>query len=204
MPSFADRLLRCVLGLVACGLGIALILRADLGAAPWDVLHQGISRHTGIAVGTVIIGVGVVVLLVWIPLRERPGLGTVLNAVLIGLTVNLIEPHLTVPDHVVVRLGALAAGILAFGLGSGLYIGAGLGAGPRDGLMTGLARRGLSIRVARTGLEVAVIVAGVALGGSIGLGTAAFALGIGPVVQWCLPRLALDQPTPRAVAEPVV
>lgn len=192
----AGRLTRCIAGLAVCGVGISLLLRADLGAAPWDVLHQGISRHTGLSVGTVIIVVGAALLLVWIPLRERPGVGTVLNAVLIGLTVDVVQPLLDVPDRFVVRLAAVVAGVLAFGVGSGLYIGAGLGPGPRDGLMTGLARRGLSIRVARTGLEVVVVIAGVALGGTVGIGTVAFALGIGPVVQWCLPRLT----TPSASA----
>lgn len=198
MTGFGDRLLRCVVGLAVCGVGIALLLRAELGAAPWDVLHQGISHHTGLPVGTVIVIVGAAVLLAWIPLRERPGLGTVLNAVLIGLTVNAVEPLLDVPDQLGARLVAVAAGIVSFGLGSGLYIGAGLGPGPRDGLMTGLARRGWSIRAARTGLELVVVIAGVALGGTIGLGTAAFALAVGPVVQWFLPRLTVH---PRPAAE---
>lgn len=195
----AGRLTRCIAGLAVCGVGISLLLRADLGAAPWDVLHQGISRHTGLSVGTVIIVVGAALLLVWIPLRERPGVGTVLNAVLIGLTVDVVQPLLDVPDRFVVRLAAVVAGVLAFGVGSGLYIGAGLGPGPRDGLMTGLARRGLSIRVARTGLEVVVVIAGVALGGTVGIGTVAFALGIGPVVQWCLPRLTTPSASARTL-----
>lgn len=195
VATFGRRLLHCVVGLVVCGLGITLLLNADLGAAPWDVLHQGISRHLGWSVGVVIMAVGALLLLLWIPLRERPGLGTVLNALLIGATVDVIEPRLVVPDHVAARLGAVVLGVVAFGVGSGIYIGAGLGPGPRDGLMTGLARRGISIRVARTAIEVAVVVGGLALGGRVGVGTAAFALGIGPVVQWCLPRLTLP---PRA------
>ena len=168
------------------------------------MLHQGISRLTGLPVGTVMIVVGVGLLTLWIPLRERPGLGTILNALLIGVTVNVLDGRLDVPDHLLARLAAVGTGVIAFGAGSGLYIGAGLGPGPRDGLMTGLARRGWSIRVARTGIEIIVVAAGVALGGTIGVGTIAFALGIGPVVHFFLPRLSVTGTRPRLVApEPV-
>ncbi len=186
-----ERIARCVLGLALFGAGIALIIQAELGAAPWDVFHTGVSELTGIPVGTVIILTGVVLLALWIPLRERPGLGTVLNAVEIGLVVDLTLPLLPETDSLPARVAMMVGGVAVVALGSGFYIGAGLGPGPRDGLMTGLARRGPSIRVARTGIEIFVLVVGVALGGSIGVGTAVFACGIGPLVQLFLPRLTM-------------
>ncbi len=190
--------MRCVAGLVLCGLGVALILHGDIGLAPWDVLHQGISERSDIPVGTVIVLVGFALLALWIPLRVRPGVGTLLNAVIIGVVVDLADPRLPTIDHLAVQVLAMLGGVLAFGVGSGLYIGAGLGPGPRDGLMTGLARRGLSIRVARTGIEIVVLVIGFALGGSVGLGTVTFAVGIGPLVQVCLPRLTMAAAPARA------
>jgi uncharacterized membrane protein YczE len=186
-----ERLARCIVGLALFGTGIALIIRGDLGLAPWDVFHQGVSNQTGVGIGTVIILTGAALLLLWIPLRERPGIGTVLNAVEIGLVVGLVLPHLPEPDHLVARFALMSSGIVLIALGSGLYIGSGLGPGPRDGLMTGLARKGLSIRAARTGIELTVMLIGIILGGSIGIGTAAFAFGIGPLVQLFLPRLTL-------------
>jgi uncharacterized membrane protein YczE len=187
-----ERLVRCVTGLALFGVGIALLLDADLGAAPWDVFHSGVTELTGIPVGTVIILTGVALLLLWIPLREQPGLGTILNAVEIGLVVDLVLPIVPEVDLLVVRAAMMIGGIVLIAIGSGLYIGAGLGPGPRDGLMTGLARRGISVRVARTSIELTVLALGVLLGGSIGIGTAAFALGIGPLVQWFLPRLTMQ------------
>jgi len=197
-----ERILRCVAGLALFGLGIALLLHANLGAAPWDVFHTGVSELTGVPVGTVIIITGIVILLLWIPLRESPGLGTVLNAIEIGVVVDLVLPHVPEPDALVVRLAMMLGGVVVIAIGSGLYIGAGLGPGPRDGLMTGLARRGISIRGARTGIEIVVLLIGVLLGGAIGLGTAVFALGIGPLVQFFLPRLTLPEraATPTDVA----
>ena len=197
-----ERILRCVAGLALFGLGIALLLHANLGAAPWDVFHTGVSELTGVPVGTVIIITGIVILLLWIPLRESPGLGTVLNAIEIGVVVDLVLPHVPEPDALVVRLAMMLGGVVVIAIGSGLYIGAGLGPGPRDGLMTGLARRGISIRGARTGIEIVVLLIGVLLGGAIGLGTAVFALGIGPLVQFFLPRLTLPERavTPTDVA----
>ncbi len=181
-----------MLGLALFGVGIALIIRGDLGAAPWDVFHTGISELTGVPVGMVIIIVGVALLALWIPLREQPGLGTVLNAIEIGLVVDLTLPLLPETDHLVPRTAMMLGGVVVIAIGSGLYIGAGLGPGPRDGLMTGIARRGwLSIRAARTGIEIIVLVVGVALGGSIGIGTAVFAFGIGPLVQIFLPHLTM-------------
>ena len=186
-----ERLLRCIGGLALFGLGISCFLTAKLGLAPWDVFHQGISNHTGIPVGIVIEIAGVFILLLWIPLRERMGLGTLLNAVEIGLVVFLIGKHLPHTDLLVPRALYLLGGLLSIAFGSGLYIGAGLGSGPRDGLMLGLSKRGISVRVARTVIELTVLVVGLALGGSIGIGTVAFTFGIGPLVQVFLPRLRL-------------
>lgn len=191
------RLAQCVGGLAICGLGIALIVQAELGVAPWDVLHQGVSERTGIPIGTVIVIVGFALLLLWIPLRVRPGVGTVLNAVVIGLVVDLALPRLPDTELLVVRVPELAAGIVMFGVGTGLYIGTGLGPGPRDGLMIGLVARGWRIQTSRTVLEVSVLVVGFVLGGSVGLGTAAFAFGIGPLVQFFLPRLRIDDERSR-------
>jgi uncharacterized membrane protein YczE len=188
---FAQRLARCVGGLALFGLGISLIIRGDLGLAPWDVFHQGVSDLLGVPIGTVIIATGVLLLLLWIPLHERPGLGTVLNALEIGIVVDLVLPRLPEVDHLAARFALMAGGIVIIAIGSGLYIGSGLGPGPRDGLMTGLARRGLTIRRARTLVEVIVVAAGLALGGSAGIGTVAFALGIGPLVQLLLPPLTM-------------
>jgi uncharacterized membrane protein YczE len=190
-----ERLVRCAIGLAMFGLGISMFLTAKLGVAPWDVFHQGVSKHSGIPVGIVIEITGVCILLVWIPLREKLGWGTVMNAVEIGLVVFAIGGHLPHTRLLVLRLLYLAGGLLAIALGSGLYIGAGLGSGPRDGLMLALSRRNISVAVARTGLEVVVLVAGLALGGSIGIGTVAFTLGIGPLVQLFLPRLRLRHDT---------
>ena len=187
-----ERVPRLVAGLVLCGLGIAFMVAADLGLAPWSVLDQGISEHTGIPIGTVSIIVGALVLAAWIPLRERPGLGTVLNVLLIGTTIDLALLVLDTPASLAGRLGYLAIGVFLWGPGTGLYIGAGLGPGPRDGLMTGLAARGVgSIRLVRTGIELTALAVGMALGGSVGLGTLAFAFTIGPNVQLFLPRLTL-------------
>jgi uncharacterized membrane protein YczE len=173
------------------GVGIALIIHADLGAAPWDVFHTGVSRLTGMSVGAVTILTGLALLLAWIPLRVTPGLGTILNALEIGVVVDLTLAALPGTDGLAVRVPMMLGGVLLVGIGSGCYIGAGLGPGPRDGIMTGLARRGVSVRAARTGIEVTVLVVGIALGGEIGIGTAVFALGIGPLVHLFLPRLTM-------------
>jgi uncharacterized membrane protein YczE len=190
-----ERIVRCVAGLVLFGIGISLLIDANLGAAPWDVFHTGVSELTGWSVGTIIIVTGIALLALWIPLKESPGLGTVLNAFEVGLVVGIALPLIPEPEALVPRVAMMLGGVVIIAIGSGLYIGAGLGPGPRDGLMTGLARHGLSIRVARTGIEVLVLVAGVLLGGSIGIGTAVFALGIGPLVQVFLPRLTMRDNT---------
>lgn len=190
---FAEKLLRCVVGLALFGFGITLFIRADLGLAPWDVFHIGVAEVLDLSIGVVIIAVGALLLLLWIPLRQRPGLGTILNAVEIGLVVDLTKPLIAEPDVLLVRVSMVACGLLVVALGSALYIGAGLGSGPRDGLMMGISKRrigtrAISIRAARTAIEMTVLVAGVFLGGTVGLGTVAFMLGIGPLVQLFLPR----------------
>lgn len=189
---FARRLGQLLPGLACFGVGIALMVRADLGLSPWQVFHQGVAENVGLEIGTVVIVTGVVVLLAWIPLRERFGLGTLLNVALIGNVVNVTLRLLPAEfGTVTTRVLVMAAGIMLIGLGSGLYIGAGMGPGPRDGLMTGLARRGPSIRAVRTGLEVSVLGVGWLLGGTVGAGTVAFALSIGPLVGFFLPRLTV-------------
>jgi uncharacterized membrane protein YczE len=178
------RFARCSGGLTVFGVGIALIITSHLGNGPWDVFHQGVAERTGVPIGTVIIATGAVLLLAWIPLRQRIGLGTVLNVVLIGAAVDLAM--LVLPDGfdaLAARLAAFAGGMALIAVGSGLYIGAGLGSGPRDGIMVGLAARGLSVRAARTGVEVAALAIGWILGGTVGVGTVVFALAIGPMVQ---------------------
>lgn len=194
--DWANRTTRCVAGLAAFGVGISLLLESHLGAAPWDVFHQGVSRHTGVSIGNVIVVTGVVLLLLWIPLRQRPGLGTLLNALEIGVVVDLVLPVLPTPDPLALRVAYLAAGLVVIAVGSGLYIGSGLGAGPRDGLMMGLKARGLSVRTARTAVEITVLGAGIALGGSVGIGTVAFTFGIGPLVQAFLPKMSLPPRRP--------
>ncbi len=178
-------------GLVLFGVGIALMVRADLGLGPWDVLHQGVAERIGLAIGTVTILTGLLVLLLWLPLRERPGVGTVANVLVIGLVVDATLSVVDAPEATWQRVAFLVVGIFVFGPGSGLYIGSGLGPGPRDGLMTGLARRGRSVRVVRTGIELAALAVGAALGGSVGIGTVAFALTVGPNVHWHLERMTL-------------
>jgi uncharacterized membrane protein YczE len=171
-------------GLVVFGVGIAVMAASGLGLGPWEAFHQGISNRTGIPLGTVSILVGIPVLALWWPLGERPGIGTILNVATIGTATNLALPLLPRPDVPVVQLAMSVAGVLLIGLGSGLYLAADLGAGPRDGLMTGLHHRfGWSIRRARTAIELLVLAIGFLLGGTIGLGTILFAFGIGPVVQ---------------------
>lgn len=187
-----ERLVRCVLGLALFGFGITLFVRAGLGLAPWDVFHLGVADNLDLSLGVVIIAVGFVLLLAWIPLSQRPGVGTVLNAVEIGMVVNLTKPLVGEADALVLQVLMVAFGLVVVGLGSALYIGAGLGSGPRDGLMMGIsgrtwANRRVSIRTARTGVEASVLAAGFVLGGPVGVGTVVFMVGIGPLVQFLLP-----------------
>ena len=151
------RLLRLLAGLVLFGVAIACMVQADLGLPPWDVLHQGVAERTGLAIGTTSILVGVAVLLLWIPLRERVGIGTIANVVIVGVVIDVTMTVLDTPASIAGRVGLLVLGIVLFGPGSGLYIGTGLGPGPRDGLMTALARRGRSVRTVRTAIETAVL-----------------------------------------------
>ena len=182
--NFFERLLRCVTGLACFGTGIAFFVRSELGVPPWDVFHQGVSHHTGLGLGTVLIIVAFCVLLLWIPLRLRPGLGTLLNAIEIGLVENLAQDLIPETKNIVIRIMFMLLGLTIIAAGSGLYIGAQLGSGPRDGLMLGLNMRfGISVRLARTLVEVSVMIIGIILGGKIGLGTFVFAFGIGPLVQ---------------------
>ena len=194
-PAFPTRLVRLFSGLVLFGMSLALMVRANLGLGPWDVLHQGISRHLGWPIGTVTIAVSALVLLAWIPLRQRPGVGTIANVVVVGLAVDATLAILPQPDLLAARAGLLVSGIVLNAVATGLYIGANLGPSPRDGLMTGLAARGVSLRLARTVIEVGVLVLGFALGGTVGLGTIAYALAIGPLVQLALRGTAASHDT---------
>ncbi len=185
--SVVRRLPGLIAGLLLFGLGIAVMADAGLGLGPWEVFHQGIGRHSGLELGTVSILVGIPILVLWWPLGERPGIGTILNVALIGTATNVALPLLPRPTEPIVQLAMTAAGVLLIGVASGLYLAADLGAGPRDGLMTGLHHRfGWSIRRARTAIELTVLVAGFLLGGTVGIGTVLFAFGIGPVVQAAL------------------
>ncbi len=184
------------------------MVRARLGLGPWEVLHQGVAGRVGLPIGSVSILVAFVVLLGWIPLRQALGIGTISNAILIGLTTNAVLGVVDPPEVLAARIVLLVGGILLLGFGSGLYIGAGLGPGPRDGLMTGIARRSngrLSIRVVRTAIELSALALGWALGGTVGIGTLLFAVSIGPLVQFALDRLSIpvhiDQPTLAGPAE---
>ena len=177
-----------MVGLVLLGLALALVVEADLGLDPWNVFHQGVSERVGVGLGWIVIAVGAVILLLWIPLRQRPGIGTIANAVVVGLAIEAAIAVLPSPSGLVARVGFLVLGVTLNGVALGMYIGAGLGPGPRDGLMTGLAARGHSVRVVRTAIELAALVGGFALGGSVGVGTVVFALTVGPIVHATLPR----------------
>lgn len=183
-------------GLLLYGVSSALLVLAGLGLGPWDVLHQGLARSLGGQVGVWSIAVGAVVLLAWVPLRQRPGVGTVGNVVLVGLTIDATLALVPAPDPLAARVALMLGAVLLNGLATGLYIGAGFGPGPRDGLMTGLAARGHSVRVVRTGIELSVLAAGWLLGGSVGVGTVVYALGIGPLAHRFLPLFRLPTPTP--------
>lgn len=185
------RLFALYLGLALFGFSIALMVRAKLGLDPWDVFHQGLAGRTGLPLGVTVIGVGAVVLALWIPLRQRPGLGTVSNVIVVGLVVDASLAVLPEPELLTVRALLLLTGIVLNGVATGLYIGAALGPGPRDGLMTGLAQRGHRIGRARTAIELAVLGAGWLLGGAVGVGTLLYAVSIGPLAQYFVPRLAI-------------
>jgi len=202
-PPRVRRLVQLYAGLVLFGVSSSMLLLAGLGVDPWDVFHQGLSRRFGLGVGTWAIIVGVLVLLLWIPLRQRPGFGTLSNVVIVGLVIDamlaLVPPVHEFPAQVAVMLG----GVVLNGIATGLYIGAGLGPGPRDGLMTGLAARGHSIRVVRTSIELTVLVTGWLLGGTVGVGTVVYALCIGPIAHVTIPRLRIPLAEPVTAGGPV-
>jgi uncharacterized membrane protein YczE len=198
-----ERLLRLLLGLWLYGVAIALMIEGAVGASPWDVFHLGVARHVPLSFGVVMIIVAVVVLLAWIPLRQMPGLGTLANTLLLGPFADINLALLDTPDNLPMRWAYLLGGVLVCALATALYVGAQLGPGPRDGLMTGLARRtGWSIRRVRTVIEITVLVIGVLLGGTAGVGTVVFALGVGPATQFFLRYLVVRLDTPRSGALP--
>ncbi len=193
----ARRLIQLYAGLVLYGVSIALQVRATLGLGPWDVFHEGVATHTGLSFGAVVILTSVVVLLGWIPLRERPGIGTLSNVVVVGLAADAALAVIPEGGPLAVRLAMLAAAVGLGGLAGAAYLGARLGPGARDGLMTGIVRRtGGSIGRVRTGIELSVLAVGVAFGGTIGVGTIVYALSIGPLLQALMPPFTVRAPAP--------
>ncbi|MGA0606415.1 YczE/YyaS/YitT family protein [Phenylobacterium sp. VNQ135] len=196
------RLAQLFAGLVLYGFSIAVMLEAGLGLEPWGVLNEGVTEQTPLSFGLVVCLIGALVLLLWIPLKQKPGIGTVANVIVIGLAVDAAAPIVPDIEGDPLRALFLGLGIFLNGLAGGLYIGAGLGPGPRDGLMTGIARRtGWPLRRVRTGIELTVLAVGWLLGGTVGVGTVLYALAIGPLVQFFLPRLALP---PMALKTPAL
>ncbi len=180
-------------GLVLYGVSLALMVRGALGLAPWDVLHSGFIRHVPLTLGQAVVLFSFLVLLLWIPLREKPGVGTIANALVVGFSADATLAVLSSPDALALRVSLMLGGVVLNGLATALYIGAQLGRGPRDGLMTGLARRtGWSLAVVRTGLEVAVVLIGLALGGALGVGTIVYAVAIGPLAQLMIPWFTVE------------
>ena len=197
------RLVQLYAGLLLYGCSSSLLVLARLGLDPWDVFHQGLSRTYGLAIGTWTILVGVAVLLLWIPLRQRPGIGTISNVILVGAVMNVVLGHVHAPHALGVRIAFLVVGVFGCGVATGAYIGAGLGPGPRDGVMTGLAARGHSIRVVRTGLELTVLVTGWLLGGTVGIGTLVYALAIGPLAHVFIPLFSHGRRAPEGALEAI-
>ncbi len=192
------RLPQLLLGLALYAVSMAMQIRSGLGLNPWDVLHEGLARQTPLSFGVITAITGAVVLLLWIPLRQRPGIGTVANVVVIAAVVDVALAVLPAPDALVARIALLVGGVVLNGVATAAYVGARLGPGPRDGLMTGLcARTGWSVRVVRTGIEVVVLATGWLLGGTVGVGTVLYALAIGPLTQLFLPRLIVPLDGPR-------
>jgi len=190
-PPRVRRLVQLYVGLVLYGVSASMLLLAGLGVDPWDVLHQGLSRRFGLGVGTWAIIVSGAVLLLWIPLRQKPGFGTLNNALIVGLVIDLMLAIVPPVHALPAQVAVMAGGVVLNGIATGLYIGAGLGPGPRDGLMIGLAARGYSIRVVRTSIELTVLLTGWLLGGTVGVGTVVYALGIGPIAHVTIPRLRI-------------
>ena len=195
-----ERSVRLLAGLVLFGLAMALLLESRTGLDPWNVFHQGVARHTGLTIGQVTVLSSLALLALWVPLRQRPGLGTVANAIVVGPVVDLGIAWIPTAHGTAEQAAFMVTAILASAIATGLYVGAGWGPGPRDGLMTGLAARGIPLGAARAGIELSVLVVGWLLGGSVGVGTVAFALAIGPLVHHTMPWLAVDEErAPRAV-----
>jgi uncharacterized membrane protein YczE len=193
------RLVQLYVGLMLYGASCGLMVRADLGLGPWDVFHQGVARHTGLSIGTVSIVAGAVVLLAWVPIRQRPGLGTVSNVALVGLSMDATLWLLPELRAIAARTALVAVAVTLNAAATALYISANFGAGPRDGLMTGLHEvTGRSIRLVRTGIEITVLASGLLLGGSAGVGTVVYALGIGPLVQLFLRPFTARAPATRS------
>jgi uncharacterized membrane protein YczE len=191
MRELRRRLPRLLVGIVLLGVGVAMMVEARLGLSPYDVLHQGLAKRTGLSLGAIVVLLGLVILVLWIPLRQRPGIGTVINTLTVGWVIDVALQVLPEPDPFAARSAMLLGGIVITALGMGLYIGAGLGPGPRDGLMTGIAAKGYPLWAVRTVLELAALVAGWALGGNVGVGTVLFAFSIGPLGHFFLARLHL-------------
>ncbi len=197
-PIPADRRLRrgaqLLTGLVMFGVTAAMLVLAGLGLDPWDVLHQGLSRTFGLGIGTWAILVSCLVLLLWWPLHQRPGIGTVANATIVGAVIDVMLSIVHPPHVLWARVLLMLGGVAGNGIATGLYVGAGLGPGPRDGLSIGIAARGRSLRVVRTCIEATVLVTGILLGGTAGVGTVVYALSIGPITHVTIPALAIDRP----------
>jgi uncharacterized membrane protein YczE len=201
MTMIYRRLFQLIWGQCLYGFAMALMLRANLGLDPWDMLHQGLAPRLGLSFGMTVNAIGLVVLLLWIPLRQRPGIGTIANILLIGTAVDLSLPFIPAPEGHAARFAMLGIGIVLNGIAGGAYIGAGLGPGPRDGLMTGICRRtGWPVKYVRTAIELTVLAAGWLLGGTLGVGTLLYALTIGWVIHHALPWFTL--PPPEAPAQP--
>jgi uncharacterized membrane protein YczE len=197
------RVTQLVAGLLLYGFTMALMVQAGLGLDPWDVFHQGLTHYAPLSFGQVVIVVGAIVRLLWIPLKQRPGIGTVLNVLLIGLAADAGIAVVAAPDALSARVALLVIGVVGNGLAGALYIGARLGTGPRDGLWVAVVEHtGLSVRVVRTGIEVTVLVAGFLLGGTVGIGTVLYALAIGPLVQFFLGRLGTAATSKDTEQEP--
>lgn len=201
----ARRLLQLYTGLVLYGVSTAMFVRANLGADPWNVFHLGVARIFSLNIGMVMIVVGALVLLLWIPLRQKPGLGTISNVIVLGLAADAALALMPPLESVVARSILLVSAILVNAIATGMYIGAGFGSGPRDGLMTGInARTGWSVRTVRTAIELTVLLAGWLMGGTFGVGTVLYALAIGPLIQFCLPWFRIRAQPLKKLVEPTV
>ncbi|WP_435930510.1 YczE/YyaS/YitT family protein [Dryocola sp. BD613] len=199
----ARRLMQLYIGLALYGISTAMFVRADLGADPWNVFHLGVAKILSLNIGVVMILVGALVLLLWIPLRQRPGLGTISNVIVIGLAADAALALMPPLESLGVRSILLVSAVLVNAVATGMYIGAGFGSGPRDGLMTGInARTGWSVRSVRTAIELTVLFAGWLMGGTLGVGTVLYALAIGPLIQLCLPwfRTTVQREKPQAAS----